>query len=176
MPKVRATFTAAEGYTLLSADYSQIELRLLASLADIQALQQAFKDGTDVHSLTASQVFNVPLDQMTPDIRRSAKAINFGIIYGQSKFGLAKGLGVTDQEAASYIASYFKQYPGIAAYMQRTKESATRTGYVETLFGRRCHLANIMEKSRALRSYAERQAINAPIQGTAADIIKRAMV
>jgi len=172
--RVRGTFVAKEGHVLMAADYSQIELRLLASLANIEALQKAFLEGTDVHALTASQVFNITMEEMTPDIRRNAKAINFGIIYGQTSFGLAKGLGVTTQEAQSYIDSYFKQYPGIASYMQRAKADAYRDGYVQTLFGRRCHLANIRSQG-ALRSYAERQAINAPIQGLSADIIKRAM-
>ena len=174
--KIRAAFVAGEGCKLLSADYSQIELRLLADIADITALRESFGRGEDIHALTASQVFGVPLADVDGAIRRSAKAINFGIIYGQSAFGLAKQLSIPQREAKEYIDLYFKKYPGISSYMERTKDLARKYGFVETIFGRRCHVVGINEKNAARRNYAERQAINAPIQGSAADIIKRAMV
>tara|TARA_B110000014_G_scaffold218644_1_gene173794 strand:- start:66 stop:884 length:819 start_codon:yes stop_codon:yes gene_type:complete len=174
--KIRAAFVAGEGCKLLSADYSQIELRLLADIADITALRESFGRGEDIHALTASQVFGVALADVDGATRRSAKAINFGIIYGQSAFGLAKQLGIPQREAKEYIDLYFKKYPGISSYMERTKDLARKYGFVETIFGRRCHVVGINEKNAARRNYAERQAINAPIQGSAADIIKRAMV
>ena len=174
--KIRAAFVAGEGCKLLSADYSQIELRLLADIADITALRESFGRGEDIHALTASQVFGVALADVDGAIRRSAKAINFGIIYGQSAFGLAKQLSIPQREAKEYIDLYFKKYPGISSYMERTKDLARKYGFVETIFGRRCHVVGINEKNAARRNYAERQAINAPIQGSAADIIKRAMV
>jgi len=173
--KIRRAFVAEPGHVLISADYSQIELRILADIADIAALKQAFLDGIDIHALTASQVFDVPLEGMDPMVRRSAKAINFGIIYGMSAFGLAAQLGIPQREAAAYIDAYFKRYPGIRAYMDRTKKQAHEQGYVETAFGRRVHLPNINSRNPAERAFLERAAINAPIQGTAADVIKRAM-
>jgi DNA polymerase-1 len=174
--KIRKAFVAGKGLTLLSFDYSQIELRLLAHVADIAALKEAFREGIDIHALTASQVFGVPVKGMDPMIRRKAKAINFGIIYGISAFGLANQLGIPQSEARAYINAYFEKYPGIRDYMERTKKEAHAQGYVTTVFGRRCHVPQINEKNPAIRSFAERAAINAPIQGGAADIIKRAMV
>ena len=173
---IRRAFVAEKDHTLLSADYSQIELRILAHIAGVDTLKEAFHNGLDIHALTASQVFDVPLDGMDPMVRRSAKAINFGIIYGISPFGLARQLGVAQGEAKAYIEAYFERYPGIKDYMERTKKLAHETGYVTTLFGRRCHLPGINEKNPAHRGFSERAAINAPIQGTAADIIKRAMI
>ncbi|HEX6979123.1 MAG TPA: DNA polymerase I [Alphaproteobacteria bacterium] len=174
--KIRKAFIAAPGCELLSFDYSQIELRLVAHVADIDALKQAFKDGIDIHALTASQVFNVPVEGMDKSVRNRAKAINFGIIYGISPFGLARQLGIPQAEARAYIDAYFRRYPGIRDYMERTKDLARKQGYVTTLFGRRIHVPGISAKNPAQRSFAERAAINAPIQGAAADIIKRAMV
>ena len=174
--RIRAAFIAEPGHKLLSIDYSQIELRLVAEIADVEPLKQAFRDGIDIHALTASQVFGVPLDKMDPMTRRNAKAINFGIIYGMSAFGLARQIGVAQGEASAFIKAYFERYPGIRAYMDKAKETARKQGYVTTLFGRRCHVKTIADKNPAMRSFAERQAINAPIQGTAADVIKRAMI
>jgi DNA polymerase-1 len=174
--RIRSAFVAPAGFTLLSADYSQIELRLLAHMANMDSLKQAFRDGVDIHALTASQMFGVPLDQMTSEIRRRAKAINFGIIYGISAHGLSVQLGISRAEAADYIAKYFEQYPGIREYMDSTIAFARAHGYVETLFGRRVHVKDINAKNGALRQFSERAAINAPLQGTAADIIKLAMV
>ncbi|HVI50763.1 MAG TPA: DNA polymerase I [Candidatus Sulfotelmatobacter sp.] len=174
--RIRRAFIAEPGHKLLSADYSQIELRLVAHVADIEGLKQAFRDGDDVHAITASQVFGVPVEGMDPMIRRKAKAINFGIIYGISAFGLAQQLGIPNGEAKSYIDAYFAKYPEIRAYMERTKEDARTNGYVTTLFGRKCFVQGIGEKNPAMRAFAERAAINAPIQGGAADIIKRAMI
>jgi DNA polymerase-1 len=174
--KIRRAFVAEEGWVLLSADYSQIELRLLAHIADIPALKQAFRDGCDIHAITASQVFGVPVDGMDPLVRRKAKAINFGIIYGISPFGLARQLGIARGEAAAYIGAYFERYPGIRDYMERARQEARRHGYVTTLFGRRCWVKGINDKNPAARGFAERVAINAPLQGGAADIIKRAMI
>jgi DNA polymerase-1 len=174
--KIRRAFVAAKGHKLLSADYSQIELRLLAHVADIAPLKQAFRDGIDIHALTASQVFNVPVEGMDPMVRRSAKAINFGIIYGMSAFGLAAQLGIPQGDARNYIDAYFKRYPGIRDYMETTKALCRKQGYVTTLYGRRCHMPGINDKNPARRSFMERAAINAPLQGSAADIIKRAMI
>jgi len=174
--RIRAAFIAEKGHKLLSVDYSQIELRLVAEMAEVEPLKQAFRDGHDIHALTASQVFGVPLEKMDPLTRRNAKAINFGIIYGMSAFGLAKQIGVAQSEASAFIKAYFERYPGIRAYMDKMKETARKQGYVKTLFGRRVHVKTIADKNPAMRSFAERQAINAPIQGTAADIIKRAMI
>ena len=174
--KIRRAFVAAKGWKLLSADYSQIELRLLAHVADIDVLKNAFRDGLDIHALTASHVFGVPVEGMDPQIRRQAKAINFGIIYGISAFGLARQLAVPRGEAAAYIDAYFERYPGIRDYMERTKEEARTQGFVTTLFGRKCHTPGINDKNQARRGFAERAAINAPLQGAAADIIKRAMI
>ena len=173
--KIRQAFIADDGYTLMSADYSQIELRLLAHVADIEVLKQAFADGQDIHAITASQVFGVPVEGMDPMIRRQAKAINFGIIYGISGFGLARQLSIPRGEAQRYIDAYFERYPGIKDYMDRTKQQAHDQGFVMTPFGRKCHMRGINEKNQGLRGNAERAAINAPIQGGAADIIKRAM-
>lgn len=174
--RIRQAFVAAPGYKLLSADYSQIELRLLAHVAQIEPLLDAFKHGQDIHARTASEVFGIPLEGMDALTRRRAKAINFGIIYGISAFGLARQLQVPQGEAKRYIEAYFKQYPGILAFMEAMKEEAREKGYVLTPFGRRCYVPGIKEKQAARRSYAERQAINAPLQGGAADIIKKAMV
>ncbi|HVZ02065.1 MAG TPA: DNA polymerase I [Dongiaceae bacterium] len=174
--KIRHAFIAEQGNKLISVDYSQIELRLAAEMADIPALKQAFQDNLDIHALTASQVFGIPVEGMDPMVRRRAKAINFGIIYGISPFGLAAQLGIPQAEAKSYIEAYFARFPGIRDYMERTKKVAREQGYVTTLFGRRCHVPGINDKNPARRSFMERAAINAPLQGTAADIIKRAMV
>ncbi len=174
--KIRHAFVAEKGHKLVSVDYSQIELRLAADMADIPALRDAFRAGTDIHAMTASQVFGVPVEGMDPMVRRRAKAINFGIIYGISAFGLAQQLGIPQAEAKAYIEAYFARYPGIRGYMERTKKFAREHGYVETLFGRRCHIPGINDKNPAKRSYMERASINAPLQGTAADIIKRAMI
>jgi len=174
--KIRRAFVAEPGYKLLSADYSQIELRILAHIADVATLKEAFKEGVDIHALTASQVFGVPIDGMDPMVRRSAKAINFGIVYGISPFGLARQLGVAQGEAKAYIEAYFARYPGIRDYMEQAKADARAHGYVTTLFGRRCHLPGINDKNPAHRNFSERAAINAPIQGSAADIIKLAML
>ena len=174
--KIRTAFVAEPGRELLSLDYSQIELRLLAHVADIDVLRQAFRDGQDIHALTASEVFGVALADMTREIRNRAKAINFGIVYGISPFGLARQLSIPQGEARAYIDAYFKRYPGIRDYMDRTRKFAREHGYVVTPFGRRCHLPGIASKNPAQRSFSERAAINAPIQGGAADIIKRAMI
>lgn len=174
--KIRQAFVADKGHILMSADYSQIELRLLAHVADIESLKKAFADGQDIHAITASEIFDVPIEGMDPMVRRQAKAINFGIIYGISGFGLARQLSIPRGEAQRYIDAYFERYPGIKDYMERTKKQAHDQGYVETPFGRKCHVRGINEKNQAVRGNAERAAINAPIQGGAADIIKRAMV
>ncbi|MAL79101.1 MAG: DNA polymerase I [Sneathiella sp.] len=174
--KLREAFIAEPDHKLISADYSQIELRILAHIADIASLKEAFAEGLDIHAKTASQVFGIPIQGMDPMMRRRAKAINFGIIYGISAFGLARQLGISRTEAQGYIDQYFVQYPGIRDYMDRTKKFCHENGYVETLFGRRVHLPGINDKNGARRSFSERAAINAPIQGSAADIIKRAMI
>jgi DNA polymerase-1 len=174
--RIRHAFIAEKGNLLVSADYSQIELRLLAHVADIPALRESFERGEDIHARTASEVFGIPMQGMDPMTRRRAKAINFGIIYGISGFGLARQLGTTPGEARGYIDAYFARYPAIRTYMERTKEEARINGYVTSLFGRRCWIPGIGDKNPARRAYAERQAINAPLQGGAADIIKRAMV
>ena len=174
--KIRRAFVPDKGCELVSADYSQIELRILAHIADIKPLLQAFADGTDIHALTASQVFGIPIEGMDPNVRRNAKAINFGIIYGISAFGLGRQLGIPRGEAAAYIKAYFERYPGIQDYMESTKTLCRQNGYVETLFGRRIHIAGIHDKNPSHRSFSERASINAPIQGSAADILKRAMV
>jgi DNA polymerase I len=174
--KIRHAFIAGEGFQLLSADYSQIELRLLAHMADIPTLKEAFRNGDDIHAITASQMFGVPLAEVNGDLRRKAKTINFGIIYGISAHGLAARLGIGRSEAGAYIEHYFTQYPGIRDYMEASKEFARAHGYVTTLFGRRCHVPGINDKNGARRQFSERAAINAPLQGTAADIIKKAMI
>jgi len=174
--KIRAAFVAPDGHKLLSLDYSQIELRVVAHRAGVAPLVAAFKAGEDIHALTASQAFDVPLEGMAREVRNRAKAINFGIIYGISAFGLARNLGIARGEAKAYIDAYFERYPGIRAYMDESVGFAREHGFVRTLFGRKIHLMGIADKNPAKRSFVERQAINAPIQGTAADIIKRAMV
>jgi DNA polymerase-1 len=174
--KIRQAFIAPAGKTLISADYSQIELRLFAHIADIPQLKKAFADGLDIHAMTASEIFGVPVKDMPAEVRRRAKAINFGIIYGISAFGLAAQLGIARGEADDYIKKYFARFPGIRDYMEATKAFAREHGYVETLFGRRVHIREIASKVPGLRGGAERAAINAPIQGTAADIIRRAMI
>ena len=174
--QIRTAFIAADGHKLISADYSQIELRLVAHVAKETTMIEAFRAGIDIHARTASEVFGVPLDQMDSETRRRAKAINFGIIYGISAFGLARQLGISRGEASDYIAAYFKNFPGIGDYMERIKVSAREDGFVETLFGRRIHISGFSGGNQAMRGFAERQAINAPIQGSAADIIKRAMI
>ncbi len=174
--KIRRAFVAEKGHKLLSADYSQIELRLAAHMAEVETLKQAFRDGADIHAMTASQVFGVAVEGMDPMIRRRAKAINFGIIYGISPFGLGQQLGIPQDEARAYIDAYFERYPGIRDYMERTKTFCRENGYVVTLFGRRCHMPGINDRNLARRNFMERAAINAPLQGSAADIIKRAMI
>ena len=174
--RIRRAFVAAPGHVLLSADYSQIELRILAHVAGVDSLKDAFREGIDIHALTASQVFGLPLEGMDPMVRRSAKAINFGIIYGISPFGLARQIGVPQAEAKGYIEAYFARYPGIRDYMERTKKAAHGEGFVTTLFGRKCRLPGINDRNPARRAFQERAAINAPIQGAAADVIKRAMI
>ena len=173
--KIRKAFIAKPGHKLVSADYSQIELRLLAEVANVPALRQAFRDGTDIHAMTASEMFGVPLKDMTSDVRRKAKAINFGIIYGISAFGLANQLGIAREEAGAYIKKYFERFPGIRAYMDETRDYCREHGYVETLFGRKCHYPDIKASNPSLRAFNERAAINARLQGSAADIIRRAM-
>jgi DNA polymerase-1 len=173
--RIREAFVAEEGKTLVALDYSQIELRILAHIADIPALKQAFADGLDIHAMTASEMFDVPLEEMTPDIRRRAKAINFGVIYGISGFGLARNLRIPRSEAQGFIDRYFERFPGIRTYMDDTKAFAKEHGYVQTLFGRRIHTPNITAKGPQA-GFAARAAINAPIQGTAADVIRRAMI
>jgi DNA polymerase-1 len=173
--KIREAFVADTGKTLVALDYSQIELRILAHIADIPSLKRAFADGIDIHALTASQMFDVPLDQMTAEVRRKAKAINFGVIYGISGFGLARNLRIPRAEAQAFIDTYFERFPGIRAYMDDTVAFAKEHGYVQTLFGRRIHTPEIRAKGPHA-GFAKRAAINAPIQGTAADVIRRAMV
>lgn len=173
--RIREAFVAEEGKTLVALDYSQIELRILAHIADIPALEQAFQEGQDIHAMTASEMFDVPMDEMTPDIRRRAKAINFGVIYGISGFGLARNLRIPRSEAQGFIDRYFERFPGIRTYMDDTKAFAKEHGYVQTLFGRRIHTPNIAAKGPQA-GFAARAAINAPIQGTAADVIRRAMI
>lgn len=174
--EIRTAFVAKKGMKLVSADYSQIELRVLAHIADIPQLKKAFDDGVDIHAMTASEMFAVPLKEMTPDVRRRAKAINFGIIYGISAFGLANQLGISKEEAAAYIKTYFERFPGIRDYIDGTKRTAHEQGYVETIFGRRIHYPEINTRNPGMRGFLERAAINAPIQGSAADIIRRAMI
>jgi DNA polymerase-1 len=174
--KIRRAFVAEKGWRFVSCDYSQIELRLLAHVADIKELKAAFTDGKDIHAITASEVFGVPVAGMDRDVRDRAKAINFGIIYGISPFGLARQLRIPQGEAKRLIDSYFEHYPGIRDYTERTKAFARKNGYVTTIFGRRCYTPGINDKNRAMASFSERAAINAPLQGAAADIIKRAMV
>ena len=173
---IRRAFVAPEGRKLMSADYSQIELRLLAHVADMSALKRAFADELDIHAMTASEMFGVPIEGMPGEVRRRAKAINFGIIYGISAFGLANQLGISREEAGAYIKKYFERFPGIRDYMEATKKIARANGYVTTLFGRKCHYPRINASNPSERAFNERAAINAPLQGSAADIIRRAMV
>ena len=174
--KIRTAFVAPKGKTLISADYSQIELRVLAHIADIQALKDAFEEGLDIHAMTASEMFNVPVEGMPSEIRRRAKAINFGIIYGISAFGLANQLGIERSEAGEYIKTYFARFPGIQDYMAQQRKMVKEQGYVETIFGRKVNFPNARSNNPAERSFVERASINAPIQGSAADIIRRAMI
>lgn len=174
--RIRQAFIPCAGYKLVAADYSQIELRIMAHLSGDKGLLTAFAEGKDIHKATAAEVFGVELDAVTSDMRRSAKAINFGLIYGMSAFGLAKQLGIGRAEAQKYMDLYFERYPGVLEYMERTRQQAEAQGYVETLFGRRLYLPDIKSRNAGLRKAAERAAINAPMQGTAADIIKRAMI
>ncbi|MDG6403761.1 DNA polymerase I, partial [Pseudomonas quasicaspiana] len=174
--RIRQAFVAPKGYKLLAADYSQIELRIMAHLAKDEGLLHAFRNDLDVHRATAAEVFGVELEAVTTDMRRSAKAINFGLIYGMSAFGLAKQIGVDRKQSQAYVDRYFARYPGVLDYMERTRTQAAEQGFVETIFGRRLYLPDINAKNQALRKGAERMAINAPMQGTAADIIKKAMV
>jgi DNA polymerase-1 len=173
--RIREAFVAEPGKTLVALDYSQIELRILAHIAGIEELKQAFRDGQDIHALTASEMFNVPLDAMTPDVRRQAKAINFGVIYGISGFGLARNLRIPRAEAQGFIDRYFERFPGIKDYMADTTAFAKANGFVQTLFGRKIHTPEI-SASGPRAGFAKRAAINAPIQGTAADVIRRAMI
>ncbi len=174
--KIRTAFVATPGNKLISADYSQIELRVLAHMADIPQLTKAFADGLDIHAMTASEMFGVPIKDMPSEVRRRAKAINFGIIYGISAFGLANQLGISREEAGAYIRTYFERFPGIKDYMEVTKKAVHRDGFVSTIFGRKCHYPQITTKNPSERAFLERAAINAPIQGSAADVIRRAMV
>ncbi len=174
--KIRDAFIAEDGHVLVAADYSQIELRLLAHVANLETMKQAFADGVDIHALTASEMFGVPIADMDSATRRRAKAINFGIIYGISAFGLANNLDISRTEASEYIKSYFEKFPGIKTYMEQAKAEAREQGFITTLFGRKCHIKGIADRNQAVRGFAERQAINAPIQGAAADIMRRAMI
>jgi DNA polymerase-1 len=174
--RIREAFIAPPGHRIASADYSQIELRIMAHMSEDEALLRAFREGMDVHRATASEVFGVAPDQVTSEQRRYAKVINFGLIYGMSSFGLARNLGIEKQAAANYIQRYFERYPGVKNYMDETRLSAKSKGYVETVFGRRLYLPEINSPNGPRRGSAERQAINAPMQGTAADLIKLSMV
>ena len=174
--RIRQAFIAPAGYRLLAADYSQIELRIMAHLSEDAGLLAAFADDQDIHRATAAEVFGVERDQVSTAERRSAKAINFGLIYGMSAFGLARQLGIERSEAQTYVDLYFDRYPGVKRYMDETRERAREHGFVSTVFGRRLYLPEIKSRNHQRRQYAERSAINAPMQGTAADIIKRAMI
>lgn len=174
--RIRKAFVAPDGMVLLAADYSQIELRIMAHLSGDEGLLSAFENGEDIHKMTAAEVFDVAPSKVSKEQRRSAKAINFGLIYGMSPFGLAKQLGIDRGEAKQYVDRYFERYPGVKEYMEQTRKRARKVGHVETVFGRRLYLPDINAKNAARRQYAERTAINAPMQGTAADIIKRAMI
>ena len=173
---MRRAFTAPAGRLIVSADYSQIELRIMAHLSGDKTLIAAFQNGEDVHRRTAAEVFGIAPENVSPEQRRYAKTINFGLIYGMGQYGLAKSLGIDNLSAKNFIDRYFVRYPGVAEYMQRTKEQAAAQGYVETLFGRRLYLPDIRAKNANARAGAERAAINAPMQGTASDLIKRAMI
>jgi DNA polymerase-1 len=174
--RIRKAFIAPEGRRIVALDYSQIELRIMAHLSEDPNLLKAFGSGADIHRATAAEVFGKAMDDVSNNERRAAKAINFGLMYGMSAFGLARQLGIGRGEAQDYIALYFSRYPGVRDYMERTRQDAREKGYVETVFGRRLHLENIHARNQGLRAGAERAAINAPMQGTAADIVKRAMI
>jgi DNA polymerase-1 len=174
--RIRQAFIAPKGHILMAADYSQIELRIMAHLSGDEGLLSAFAEDRDVHQATASEVFGVPLESVTADQRRTAKTINFGLIYGMSPFGLARQLGIDRGSAQKYVERYFARYPGVKRFMDETRVSAREAGFVETVYGRRLYLPDIRSGNSAMRQYAERSAINAPMQGTAADIIKRAMI
>ncbi len=174
--RIRQAFIARDGFKIVAADYSQIELRIMAHLSQDKGLLDAFAQGKDIHRATASEVFGIPLDEVTSEQRRSAKAINFGLIYGMSAFGLSQQIGVERKEAQRYMDLYFERYPGVLDYMERTRKQASQQGYVETLDGRRLYLPEINSKNAIRRKASEREAINAPMQGTAADIIKKAML
>ena len=174
--EIRKAFIAEKNHCLISADYNQIEMRILADIADVKELKKAFKNNEDIHSLTASQVFNIPLDKIDDETRRRAKAINFGIIYGISQYGLAKQISVSNQEAAELLKSYFKKFPEIKDYMNTTINFCRKSGYVNNVFGRKCYITGINDKNYNVRNFQERAAINAPIQGSAADIMRLAMI
>ena len=174
--EIRKAFVAEKGFTLISADYNQIEMRILADLADVKELKKAFKKNEDIHSLTASQVFNVDIKEVDQNTRRKAKAINFGIIYGISQYGLAKQIMVSNNEAASFLNSYFLKFPEIKDYMDMTIKFCRKTGYVNNIFGRRSYISGINDKNYNVRNFQERAAINAPIQGSAAEIMRLAMI
>ena len=174
--EIRKAFVAEKKNILISADYNQIEMRILADMADVKQLKKAFRNNEDIHSLTASQVFNVSVDKVNEDLRRKAKAINFGIIYGITQYGLAKQISVSNHEALDFINAYFKKFPEIKDYMSSTINTCRKQGYVNNIFGRRIHLKGINDKNFSIRSFQERAAINAPIQGSAADLIRLAMI
>src|SRR5689334_2101620 len=174
--KIRKAFIAEPGHVLVSADYSQIELRLLAHVGDIPQLKRAFAEKQDIHAMTASEMFGVPVEGMPAETRRRAKAINFGIVYGISAFGLANQLGIPRDEAGAYIKSYFERFPGIRTYVDRMQRQVRAEAFVNTIFGRKVHIPAARGKSGAERSFADRAAINAPLQGAAADIMRRAMI
>ena len=173
---IRKAFIAKKDYVLLSADYNQIEMRILADLADVKELKKAFKNNEDIHSLTASQIFDIEIDKITFDQRRKAKAINFGIIYGISEYGLAKQINVSNHEAKNFLNSYFLRFPEIKSYMEKTIKFCRKSGYVNNIFGRRSHFININDKNYNIRNFQERAAINAPIQGSASEIMRLAMI
>ena len=174
--EIRKAFIAEKNNVLISADYNQIEMRILADLADVKGLKKAFKNNEDIHSLTASQIFNVDIKKVNQDQRRKAKAINFGIIYGISQYGLAKQINVTNHEAEEFLNAYFLKFPEIKIYMDRTIKFCRKSGYVNNIFGRKTHLRGINDKNFSIRAFQERAAINAPIQGSAADLIRLAMI
>ena len=173
---IRKAFIAKKDHVLISADYNQIEMRILADLADVKGLKKAFKNNEDIHSLTASQIFNVDIKKVNQDQRRKAKAINFGIIYGISQYGLAKQINVTNHEAEEFLNAYFSKFPEIKIYMDRTIKFCRKSGFVNNIFGRRSHFININDKNYNIRNFQERAAINAPIQGSAAEIMRLAMI
>jgi len=174
--EIRKTFIAEKGFTLISADYNQIEMRILADLADVKELKKAFKNNEDIHSLTASQVFNIDIKKVDQDMRRKAKAINFGIIYGISQYGLAKQIMVSNNEAKEFLNSYFLKFPEIKDYMESTIKFCRKSGHVNNIFGRRSHITGINDKNYNVRNFQERAAINAPIQGSASEIMRLAMI